>query len=493
MKGSDTMDMNKDKKEHTIKKPTLLQALIPLLGLLFCLGGGYAMLRLPTQVCLLGAAAVAAFVARWVGLGWDDMLQGIIEKVANSFGSILVMICVGAMISSWIYSGTIPMLIYYGIKLIDPRFLFVTGFIVCAIISTFTGTSFGSAGTAGVAVMGVAIAIGAPLHITAGAVVSGAVFGDKLSPLSDTTMLAAVAAGCDIYDHIKHMFYTTGCATILSLIVYAVAGITLPTSSTSSPELVQQMLSTLSSMFQFNPLLLLPPVIVLLGAFFRKPTVPMMLLASVVALVMGMVFQGFDVKTAANVFYSGFNVNMIPSVAADQVIPQINTLLNRGGLLSMMGTILLIFCAFAFGGIYSESGCINVILEKIMNGIESVGSLVLSAVMSTIFMSVVTGSSYLAILIPGEMFSPVFDKFGLHRKNLSRTLEDAGTCVVPLVPWAVAGTYMATTLGIPTVEYLPWAVLCYSSFIFAIIFGYTKFTIKKTDGTSLRGSLNNRH
>ncbi len=465
-------------------KPTLIQAMIPLLGLLVCLGGGYAVLKLPTQVCLLGAAAVAGFVGLWIGIDWEDMLEGMVEKVSASFGSILVMICVGAMIASWIFSGTIPMMIYYGIKLIDPRFLFVTGFLVCAIISTFTGTSFGSAGTAGVAVMGVAIATGAPLPIAAGAVISGAVFGDKLSPFSDTTMLAPVAAGCDLYDHIKHMFYTTGSATVLSLVVYAVVGLTLPKESMASPELVQQMLGTLETMFHFNPILLLPPVIVLAGAFLRKPTVPCMLLASIIAIVMGMVFQGFSFATGMTAFYSGFNVSM--TGFQGEVIPQINTLLNRGGLMGMMSTILLIFCAFAFGGIYSKSGCISVILEKLMKGIQSVGSLISSTVAATIFMSLVTGSSYLAILVPGEMFAPAFDKFNLHRKNLSRTLEDAGTCVVPLVPWSVAGTYMANTLGVSTLAYLPWAVLCYSSFIFAIIFAFTGLTIAKADGTSLR-------
>ena len=473
--------------ENTTKtqpKPTLFQAVLPLLGLLVCLGGGYAILKLPTQVCLLGAAVIAGFVALWIGIGWDDMLEGMVEKVTASFGSILVMICVGAMIASWIFSGTIPMLIYYGIKLIDPRFLFVTGFLVCAIISTFTGTSFGSAGTAGVAVMGVAIGTGAPLPIAAGAVISGAVFGDKLSPFSDTTMLAPVAVGCDLYDHIKHMIYTTGSATILSLVVYFIAGFTLPKESMASPELVQQMLSTLDTMFHFNPILLLPPVIVLAGAFFRKPTVPCMLLASVLGILLGMIFQGFSFATGMTAFYSGFNVSM--TNFQGDVIPQINTLLNRGGLMGMMSTILLIFCAFAFGGIYSKSGCVSVILEKLMNGIRSVGSLITSTVAATIFMSLVTGSSYLAILVPGEMFSPAFDQFGLHRKNLSRTLEDAGTCVVPLVPWAVAGTYMANTLGVSTIQYLPWSVLCYSSFVFAIIFGFTGLTIKKADGTPLR-------
>ena len=481
---------NIEKKNKTKKIPTLFQAIIPLLGLIICLGGGYAYLKMPTQVCLLAAAVVAATVAFSLGYNWEDMLAGITEKVTASFGSILVMICVGAMISSWVFSGTIPMMIYYGIKLINPEWLFVTGFLVCTIISIFTGTSFGSAGTAGVAVMGVAIAIGAPLPITAGAVISGAVFGDKLSPFSDTTMLAPIAAGCDLYDHIKHMFYTTGAATIVALIVYTIAGFTLPEVNMTSPELVTDMLATLDGMFQFSPLLLLPPIIVLTGAYFRKPTVPMMLFASIVAISMGVILQGFTVSTAATAFFSGFKVDMIAGVDPKTIIPQINTLLNRGGLTSMMNTILLIICAFAFGGIYSVSGCIQVILDRIASLIHGVGTLITSTVVSGIFMSIITGSSYLAILIPGEMFKEKYKEMGLHGKNLSRTLEDAGTCVVPLVPWAVAGTYMANTLGVPTIEYIPWAVLCYSSFVFAIIFGMTGLTIKKTDNSSLNKNKN---
>ncbi|MCI9468361.1 MAG: Na+/H+ antiporter NhaC [Oscillospiraceae bacterium] len=474
------------KKQRTVKTPSLGLSLIPLLGLVLFLGIGYGKFRFPTQVCMLAAAAVAAIVAYACGLSWDEMFEGVREKISASLPSIFVMICVGAMISSWMISGTIPMMIYYGIKIIDPRWLFVTGFIVCAIISTVTGTSFGSAGTAGIAVMGVAIAVGAPLPIAAGAVISGAVFGDKLSPFSDTTILAPIAGGCDLYDHIKHMFFTTGCASIVALIVYAIAGLSLDMNSMATAETVDAMLTSLEGMYHFNILLLLPVVIVLGGAFLKKPTVPCMLLASLVALILGVAMQGFTVSNAATAFYSGFNVSMVPGVDLETVPSTINTLLNRGGLMGMMSTILLIFCAIGFGGIYSKTGCINVILNKMLSAIKSVGGLITSTVVATIFMSIVTGSSYLAILVPGELFKGAFDEFKLHGKNLSRTLEDAGTCVVPLVPWAVAGTYMANTLGVPTLEYLPWAVLCYTSFIFAIIFGYTGITIRDKDDQPIR-------
>ncbi len=471
--------------KSTVKTPSLLMSLIPLAGLILFLGVGYGIYRLPTQICMLAAATVAGIVAYACGLSWDDMMGGIRDKISSSLPSIFVMICVGGMIASWMVSGTIPMMIYYGIKIINPQWLFVTGFVVCAIISTFTGTSFGSAGTAGVAVMGVAIAVGAPLPIAAGAVISGAVFGDKLSPFSDTTILAPIAAGCDLYDHIKHMIYTTGSASVVALIVYAVAGFTLDTSAMTSSADVDAMLTSLSTMYNFNLLLLLPPVIILAGAITKKPTIPTMLFASVLALIMGVCFHGFAFPDAVNAMFSGFKVSFVPNVDVDAVPATINTLLNRGGLMGMMSTILLIFCAISFGGIYSKTGCIEVILNKMLSAIKTVGGLISSTVVATIFMSVVTGSSYLAILVPGEIFEGAFTKFDLHKKNLSRTLEDAGTCVVPLVPWSVAGTYMASTLGVGTLEYLPWTVLCYSSFLFAIIFGYTGITIKKSDNTPL--------
>lgn len=462
-----------------IRKPTFTEALVPLLGMLLLLGIGYGKFGLPIQFLLIVAAFIASIIAMRVGYTWTDMINGIAEKIQSSLPSLLVMVCVGAMIASWMVSGTIPMMIYYGIKIIDPQFLFVTAFFVTAVISTFTGTSFGSAGTAGVAIMGIAIALGVPLEIAAGAVISGAVFGDKLSPLSDTTMLAPIAAGSELYDHIRHMLYTTGASTVACIIVYTGVGLTMDVSQMANPETVNAILSNLEHLYSFNVLLLLPPALIFWGAYTKKPTIPMLLLASVIAIAMGMVFQGFGLKTALQAFVNGFNVKMIPNAGEIQVVKPIVSLLNRGGLMGMMSTVLLVFCAFAFAGIFSKAGCIEVVLEKIIDSIKSVGQLITATVGSALFMSIVTGSSYLAILIPGEMFRDLYKKMNLEPKNLSRTLEDAGTCAVPIVPWSVAGTYMATTLDVPTVSYMPWAILCYGSMIFAIIFGFTGFGIAK--------------
>lgn len=462
-----------------IRKPTFTEALIPLLAMILLLGIGYGKYGLPIQALLLIAAAVASIIAKRVGYEWRDMINGISDKIHSSLPSLFVMVCVGAMIASWMVSGTIPMMIYYGIKIIDPQFLFVTAFLVTAVISTFTGTSFGSAGTAGVAIMGIAIALGVPLEIAAGAVISGAVFGDKLSPFSDTTILAPIAAGSELYEHIRHMLYTTGAATITCLIAYTFIGFSIPVEAMANPETVDAVLKNLEQLYSFHWILLLPPILVFYGAYTKKPTIPILLLSSLIGIVFGMIFQDFTLKTAMMAFVNGFKVDMLASSAHTESVKAITTLLNRGGLMGMMSTVLLVFCAFAFAGIFSKAGCIEVILTRIVNSITSVGNLITATVASTLFMSIVTGSSYLALLIPGEMFKDLYKKFGLAAKNLSRTLEDAGTCAVPIVPWSVAGTYMASTLGVSTFDYMPWAILCYGSMIFAIIFGYTGFGIAK--------------
>lgn len=462
-----------------IRKPSFTEALVPLIAMILLLGIGYGKYGLPIQALLLIAAAIASIIAKRVGYTWKDMINGISDKIHSSLPSLFVMVCVGAMIASWMVSGTIPMMIYYGIKIIDPQFLFVTAFLVTAIISTFTGTSFGSAGTAGVAVMGIAIALGVPLEIAAGAVISGAVFGDKLSPFSDTTILAPIAAGSELYEHIRHMLYTTGAATITCLIAYTFIGFSMPVEAMVNPETVNAVLKNLEALYSFNWILLLPPILVFYGAYTKKPTIPMLLFSSLLGIIFGMIFQDFTLKTAMMAFVNGFKVDMLSSSSHVESVKAITTLLNRGGLMGMMSTVLLVFCAFAFAGIFSKAGCIEVILTKIVNSITSVGNLIAATVGSTLFMSIVTGSSYLALLIPGEMFKDLYKKFGLEAKNLSRTLEDAGTCAVPIVPWSVAGTYMTATLGVSTFDYMPWAILCYSSMIFAILFGYTGFGIAK--------------
>lgn len=461
--------------------PTILEALIPVVAMLLVLFIGKGVLGFSTEPLLIIVACVAAFIAWRVGCTWDDMLDEISQKIAKGMPAILILITVGAMVGTWMTSGTIPMMIYYGVQIVSPKWLLVTAFLITCLVSVATGTSWGSVATMGVALMGIASALGVNPAATAGAVIAGSYFGDKISPLSDTTNLAPLAAGSNLYEHIGHMFWTTVPATIVSLVVYAVVGLNANTAAGATSEAVTNMMAQLDQMYDWNILILLPVILVLAGSLLKLPTIPVMILSTVVAGVEGIFMQGISLGNVLTSTVSGFNVTMItrPGFDAANAAFEVTKLLNRGGMNGIMSTTLLVFCAFCFAGIMSRAGCLEVVLKAILSVAKTTGSLILATVISCITMALTTGNSYLSILIPGEMFRDAYKERGLHPKNLSRTLEDAGTVFVPLVPWSAAGAYMTATLGVETLEYLPWAILCYIGFIFAIIYGYTGIGIAK--------------
>ncbi|WP_270181093.1 Na+/H+ antiporter NhaC [Alkalihalobacillus sp. CinArs1] len=464
------------------RKPGFLLAILPIVSMLLLLGIGYGVFHLRAEPLLITAAIIAAIIGKSLGVSWNEMQDGIVEKTAKAMPAILILITVGVLIGTWMLSGTIPLMIFYGIELINPSYLLITAFIVTAVVSTFTGTSWGSAGTIGVAIMGIAIVQGVSLPMTAGAVVAGAYFGDKLSPLSDTTNLAPAAAGSELYEHIRHMLYTSIPAALVGLIIYFFVGKSALTGDSGNEEKLEMMTSTLGTMFDWNILLILPVIIVLGGSIMKFPTIPVMLTSSIVAILLGLVFQGVTLESAFLASVNGFNVEMMAaSMDPATIAPEVANLMNRGGMSSMMGTTLIAFCAFSFAGVLSKIGALEVVLAKVNEKAKSTGSMVLATVLSCITMAVTTGSSYLSILIPGELFKNVYKERGLHAKNLSRTLEDSGTVVVPIVPWSLAGVYMSSTLGVPVIEYLPWAIMCYVGFIFAILFGFTGFSITKVE------------
>lgn len=475
------------KKEKKVKQPrakrmpTILEALIPVVAMLLVLFIGKGVLGFSTEPLLIIVACVAAFIAWRVGCTWDDMLDEISQKIAKGMPAILILITVGAMVGTWMTSGTIPMMIYYGVQIVSPKWLLVTAFLITCLVSVATGTSWGSVATMGVALMGIASALGVNPAATAGAVIAGSYFGDKISPLSDTTNLAPLAAGSNLYEHIGHMFWTTVPATIVSLVVYAIVGLNANTAAGATSEAVTNMMAQLDQMYDWNILILLPVILVLAGSLMKLPTIPVMILSTVVAGVEGIFMQGISLGNVLTSTVSGFNVTMItrPGFDAANAAFEITKLLNRGGMNGIMSTTLLVFCAFCFAGIMSRAGCLEVVLKAILSVAKTTGSLILATVISCITMALTTGNSYLSILIPGEMFRDAYKERGLHPKNLSRTLEDAGTVFVPLVPWSAAGAYMTATLGVETLDYLPWAILCYTGFIFAIIYGFTGIGIAK--------------
>lgn len=463
------------------RKPNLFEAFSPIVVMLLLLAIGFGVFDLNPEPLLILSSVYAGFIALRIGLSWSDMMDGIQEKVSQAMPAILILISIGILIGTWMISGTIPMLIYYGLELINPSYIVLISFVVSAIISIVTGTSWGSVGTVGVALMGIATGLDANLAATAGAIVAGAYFGDKLSPLSDTTNLAPIAAGSELYEHIKHMLWTTIPASVIAIIVYLIAGLNTTGASETESESMTAMLSTLNEMFNWNLLLLIPPIIILYGALRKYPTLPVIIFSSIVAALLGMFIQGFTLQDVFASTVTGFDVSMVSKEGFDSstVLPEVLDLIHQGGMQSMTSVILIAFSAFAFAGIMTKSGALDVIIEQLLKYVKRTGDLILSTVLSCLTMALVTGNSYLSIIVPGEMFKDTYKMKNLAAKNLSRTLEDSGTVVVPLIPWSSAGVFMAGTLGVPTLSYAPWAVLCYVGFIFAIILGYTGIGIAK--------------
>lgn len=377
------------KKESIRKEPSLAQAMAPIVFMMLSLVFGVGVLKLRAEPILILVAFLAGIIAWKLGYNWDDMQKGIVEKLSMAMPAILILWVVGMLIGSWMFSGAIPLFIYYGVQIINPQFLLATAFIITAIFSLITGTSWGSVGTIGVAIMGIAQGLGVSLPATAGAVVAGSYFGDKLSPLSDTTNLAPLAAGSELYEHIKHMLYTTVPATIVSLIVYVIAGFGT-SGSGAAPEAVVLLQEQLSNMFNWNILLVIPILIVLIGSFLKLPTMPTMLASSLVAVLIGVTIQGFSLQDGFASLINGFNVSM--TGYGGQVSQDVLTLVNRGGAIAMAGTTVLVFCAMGFAGIMSVTGMLDKVLEAILSRVKSAAGLIMSTIASCLQLHLLQGT-----------------------------------------------------------------------------------------------------
>lgn len=390
--------------------------------------------------------------------------------------AIFIIFAVGVIVGTWIYSGTVPMLIYYGLLIIDPAYFLVTAFIITAVVSVATGTAWGSSATAGVALMGIAIEMNVPVGIAAGAIISGAIFGDKLSPLSDTTNLSALVVEVDLYDHIKHMLWTTVPASIVGLIVWFIVGMNLDTGSASADN-VTGLTSELSSIFNWNIFMLLPFAIILWGAFARKPIVPVMLLSSVVAVFIGIFSNGFSFVDGFTAMANGFSVDMVGGNS--EFSETVLSLLNRGGIFSMTTIVVTIFCGYAFAGIVEAAGCLDRILESFTNWVQSTWQIVGSTILGSILIVFTAGVASISIIMVGVLMKDAYTKKGLDGLNLSRTLEDSGTMILGFVPWGVSAIYYLEVLGVGVGDYWMWAVPCYLCIVFAMIYAITGIGMKK--------------
>lgn len=420
------------------------------------------------HMTLVFAIAFAVAILMFIGISWDKVQEGIMHGCEIATIPMLILMFIGMLIPTLIAAGTIPALIYYGLQIINPSAFLVTTAVICAISSVATGSSYTTGGTFGVAFMGISIGLGVPPALTAGAVVSGAVIGDKLSPLSDSTNLAAGVAETDLFAHVKSMLYTTVPAFIISLIVYGILGMKYNASSIDTTA-VDAILAGISQNFKISPiyvlLSLIPLISIIIMAIKKTSALASMVVASIIAMIIAIIVQGYGIIEMMGFMNYGF---VIETGVAD-----VDALLNRGGIQSMMWTVSLGYIGLSYGGILEKTGVMEALLNKMSGLVKSARNLIITHILAGIFVNIIAASQYVAIIIPGRMFLPAYKKLGIRGDVASRTSEDSGTVFSPLVPWGLCGVFFAGTLGVSTLEYIPYAVLCYITPIIAIIYAIT--------------------
>lgn len=456
------------------KPLSFAEAILPIVAMLGLFTAGAVFLELSAELLvavLIGSAAVAGLVAARHGHGWDDIQRSTGEKLAGVLPALLILLAIGMLIATWVLAGTIPFLVYWGVKLISPRYLMLTAFLATAVMSSFTGTSWGSAGTIGVALMGTAIALDAPLGPTAGAVVSGAYFGDKMSPLSDSTNISAIGAGAQLFRHIRHMLYTAIPSFILGLILYTALARLTPVPTEGIPASARVLLADIEAVFELHPLALLPPAIVIWGIVRRIPPALAISLSSLVAVMIGIALQGFGLQDSLVAAVAGFRVEMIDSLGSgpEGIGATFTALVERGGLYSMANTLIVVIAAFLLAGGMDAAGALELIIDRMLRAVRSVFGLVAATMAAGGTMIALTSHGGVTALVIGGLFQEAYEERGLAPENLSRSLEDSVTITEPLMPWTVSAVFMATTLGVPTMRYAPWAIFCYGGPIFSLL------------------------
>lgn len=472
----------KERPARVKRKPNLLEALSAVIVLLVIFFFG-SLAELPAPALIGIALCWVVFIGWRCGYSWEDMETYTAEKIKSAAPAMSVLIAVGFLLGSWMYSGTIPMFIYYGVQLVSEKWILVSAFALCAIFSTCTGTSWGSAATAGITMMGIATAMpNVNIAAVAGACYTGAIFGDKLSPLSDTTILAALSTKNDIFDHIKHMAKTVVPAAVIGVIIYLIMGISSSATGTGLPDNTLQLLDTLDSVFKWNILVILPLVIVVYGAVTKKPSTVVMMISAVVALLIGIFYQGFGLTDGIRTFYDGFNLEMVEGARtgfqAANAGEDAMTLLNRGGLSSMLKSFILIYICFYFAGTMEQIGAIEVLLGKLLQSVKTRFTLILATAVSVVILVAIGGSSSLALILTGEMYNEKYKEMGLSTLNLSRTMEDFGTGMAGFVPWSGSGVYYPSVLGVPISAYLPYCFMSYAVWVIALVYALTGICMK---------------
>lgn len=431
---------------------------------------GLMVLKVNNRIVLAVDGAVMCCMAVCFGIKYDDLQKGIKDTVTSMIVAILILLAVGTLVGVWMLSGTVPVMIYYGMKVLTPGLFLPIVCILCTLIACLAGTSWGTLATVGVACMGVAQGLGVPMEAAAGAICVGAFFGDKISPLSDSPVITSTVTGVPLIEGIMHSLRSTGPAYIISLIFFTVYGMKY-TGGTVGGEIYEDILSTVAANFNLNPILLLPVIVVIVLVVMQKPTIPTFVAGIAVGGVVAMVMQGADLTTLLSTMYSGYAGNSGSAV--------VDSMLNRGGLSSMNSTILLLLAAALFGGPLRTAGVVDVLLDyvkKLAKNSKTMATGVLF--LHTIFFCI-TGAYYVSYPVVGDMTKDMFPEYGLEKKNLMRIMLDTGTGLAPLVPWSTTGSYTATTLGVANMSFAAFAPMLWLSILISLVMGLTGIGMAK--------------
>ncbi|CCQ11829.1 Malate Na(+) symporter [Pseudoalteromonas luteoviolacea B = ATCC 29581] len=472
-----------------IKQPSYIDALIPISVLVSLLGAAVYLFgdnssSGPNQIALLFATFTAALIGLKNGYTWKTLEEAMIKGITISLGAILILLMVGALIGTWLLSGTVPTLIYYGLQVINPQWFYAASCLICGVVAMSIGSSWTTAATIGVALLGVATGLGLDHVVTAGAVISGAYFGDKLSPLSETTNLAPAVAGADLFDHIQHMLWTTVPSFIIALIIFMFMGFNAPV--TSEAHQIESIVSILQDNFNISLVMLVPLLVLLALAIKKMPAFPAISIGAVIGAIWALLFQGDLIASQINseqgvaigyftliwqTFFAGFNI--------DTGDAGMNDLLSGGGMASMLTTTWLVMTALMFGAIMEKTGLLEMFVKSILKVAKSTGSLITATIATCIGTNAVAADQYIGIVVPGRMFKDEYKKRGLRSVNLSRTLEDGGTITSPLIPWNTCGAYMQSVLMVNPFDYAVYAFFNLINPVLAIIYAYLGIKILK--------------
>ena len=450
-----------------IKKPSLLQAFTPILFLIVFLVlnvyfFGEDTLSGANQIALLLAATVGSVVAVFLGHNWYDVRKQVVKSISSAMPSMLILLLIGSLAGTWLLSGVVPAMIYYGLQILHPNIFLIACVVVCAMVSLATGSSWSTVATIGVALLGIGNALGFGTGVVAGAIISGAYFGDKMSPLSDTTNLAPAMAGTDLFTHIRYMIYTTGPSIIISLIIFFIIGLRYNLSGGEAT--VESTMTAIESIFHITPWLFLVPTILIIVIVKKMPPLPALMIGTLLGALFAIIFQPQVITQVAQVdgnymmkSYVAIMQSMFGNVSIITNDIQVNDLLSTSGMAGMLNTIWLILSAMIFGGVMEAAGLLVRITESIIKFAKTTGSLVATTVSTCMFFNITASDQYISIVVPGRMFAKTYRDRGLKPEVLSRTLEDSGTVTSVLIPWNTCGATQSAVLGVPVLTYLPYA------------------------------------